>query len=90
MPNQHNVPEALEFDDAEHVGNVQRPIDSPMQQVRPLAQTGERRREHNMTMRSQPVGNALPAPASVPRTVHKDEGMRSHVRAPVRDSFSRA
>src|SRR5262249_8215279 len=64
----------LGVDDAEHVGDVQRKIDAGMQQMRTLAEAGQRRRERIMTSRAQPVGNPLPAPAAVPRAVDEDEG----------------
>jgi hypothetical protein len=67
------------FDQAEHIGDVQRQIDVWMQQVRPLAEASERRREYNIAARSQPVGDAAPAPASVPGAVNKDEGFRTHL-----------
>ncbi len=39
--------------------------------MRPLAKAGERRREHDVSACSQPVGDASPAPAPLPGAVDK-------------------
>ena len=74
MADQHDVVEALIFDDAEHVGDVQREIDARVQLVRALAEAGEGGRKDTMSARAQPVGDAAPVPAAAPGAVDEDEG----------------
>ena len=45
MADQHDVVEAFIFNDAEHVGDMQREIDARVQLVRALAEAGEGGRE---------------------------------------------
>ena len=74
MADQHHIGQPLVFDDADHVGDVQGEIDAGAQQVRALAEAGERRGEHLVPARSQPVDDAPPGPAAMPGAVNEDEG----------------
>jgi hypothetical protein len=68
----------LIFDHTENVGGVQREVDTGTEEVRPLAKACKRRRKHDVSACSQPLGDTPPGPASVPRTVNKDESLRTH------------
>ena len=46
--------------------------------MRALAKTGLGRRCDTVTARTQNVGDPRPAPATVPDTVHKNEGLLIH------------
>src|SRR5262249_2498011 len=75
MADQHEVPQLLVFDHTEDVGDVQGEIDAGTQQVRALAEAGQRRGEHDVSTCPQPVDDAAPGPAAMPGAVDKDEGL---------------
>ena len=50
-------------------------VDSGAQQMRALAEPGQRRRENRVAAAAQPVGDPLPAPAAVPGPVNEDESV---------------
>jgi hypothetical protein len=80
MADQHEVPQLLVFDHAEHIGDVQGEVDAGPKQMRALAETGERRRKDGVSPGAQPVGDATPGPAAMPGAVHEKEGFGGHVR----------
>jgi hypothetical protein len=45
------------------------------QEKRSFAKSGQRRREHLVAVAIEPVGDAPPAPAAVPSTVHEHEDL---------------
>jgi hypothetical protein len=75
MPNQHEVAQLFVLDHPEDVGDVQREIDPGTHKVRAFAEAGQRRSEHGVSARSQPIGDALPGPAAVPRPVDEKKGL---------------
>lgn len=78
MADQHEIPQLLVFDHAEHIGDVQREIDAGAQQMRAVAETSERRGECAMSARAEPVDDAPPGPSAMPRPVNEDEGFCAH------------
>src|SRR5262245_43796667 len=74
MTDEDEVPNLFTLDHVRHVGDVQGKIDSGGAKVRPFAKAGQRRREYDVSTCPQPVGDASPGPAAVPRTVDEDEG----------------
>jgi hypothetical protein len=70
MAAQHHVRQTFPFDEIDYVADVCGKADAGAEQVRALAQAGERRREHGVTMAAQHIGGANPAPGAV----HEDEG----------------
>jgi hypothetical protein len=79
MADQHAIRDPLVCDDAKHVGDVERQVDVWMEQMRAFAKSGERRREHLVPARPQPVGDTPPGPAAMPGAVDEEERFRTHV-----------
>ncbi len=74
MADEHDVGELFGADEAANVLDMGRKIHRFVEQVRALAEAGERRREHAPAAGFQPVGDEAPAPAAVPGAVDEDEG----------------
>src|SRR5262245_17831012 len=83
MTDEHEIPNPFILDHARHVGDVQGKIDSGVAKVPALAKAGQRRREYDVAACPQPVGDASPGPAAVPRAVDEDEGYRRSFLHPV-------
>jgi hypothetical protein len=50
-------------------------VNARPQQMRALAQPGQRRRENRVAIEAKPIGDAPPAPAAMPGAVHQHKGV---------------
>src|SRR5262249_49125419 len=76
MADEHDAVEAFPLDDVDDISDVGRKVHLAVDEVRALAQTRHRRREHLVPALLQKIGHAPPAPAAVPGAVHEHEGLR--------------
>ena len=73
MTNEHDVIEVLPFDLVHHIVDLRRERDAVSRKMGALPNAGKRRRDHIVSVRSQSIGDASPAPSTMPRAVHKYE-----------------
>ena len=71
VPHQHDVIQILPLHLAHDIVNLRRQIDILRLQVRPLAHTRQRRRDHIMSLRRETIRHTPPAPSTVPRPMHQ-------------------
>ena len=81
VPQQRNVAQALELDDAQHVPDVRLQVHGRARVMRPLAEAGVGRREHLVAGGAQQRSHLLPRPARRPRPM-TDEKRRHRPRSP--------
>src|SRR4029077_16446465 len=75
MAAQHDVAQAFPFHHIDHVDDVSLQVDPGAQQVRSLAEPGQRRRENRVAAAAQPVGDAQPTPTAMPGAVDEDKSV---------------
>jgi hypothetical protein len=75
VPAEHHVAQPLPFQQVHDIGDMGGEIDTRRQQMRALAQPGQRRRKNNVAIAAKPIGDAPPAPAAMPSTVNQHKGV---------------
>jgi hypothetical protein len=80
MAAQHNIAQLFPSDEVEYIKNVRLQVDVFRKEMRPFANTRQRRREYLMTLLLQCSTHTSPAPTTVPGTMNQNE--RTHDCAP--------
>src|SRR5436190_7901863 len=73
MADQHNLIETFPFRDIDDIGDVGIERNAWAQQMRALAQPGERGGEHAMAIGGEQIGHTAPTPAAMPGSVNEHE-----------------
>jgi hypothetical protein len=82
VTNQDHVAQVLEMQQVDDLRDVTVKVDVGCEQVRTLAETGQRRRVHLVSVRSQQPSDRLVAPAAVAAAVNQDEGRHGALSPP--------
>jgi hypothetical protein len=79
VAHQHHIAQVLSQQNLSDVIYEGIESDVCVQEVRSVTHPGVAWREYAMTLAAQPIRDALPAPAAVPRAVREYEGLVSNV-----------
>src|SRR5262245_65037750 len=81
MTNENDIAQPFPLDYVCDVLDMGREVDTLIQEVRALTQTGEGRREDLVSQPFQLISHAPPAPATMPSAVYEDESLSQCLRS---------